>query len=101
MKFSEIGFTKPINSLILHLVLMMAWFSKKGGDEMITGEIPVIDTKVPKDTKSATFSMGCFWGPDALFGSKDGIVRTRVGYAAGTKKIRPIGVWETIPKRFK
>lgn len=86
MKFSEIGFKRPINSLILYFTLMMAWFSKKSGDEMITGEIPVIDKNIPKDTKTATFSMGCFWGPDALFGSKDGVVRTRVGYAGGTKQ---------------
>ncbi|GHA64797.1 hypothetical protein GCM10007389_16920 [Pontibacter akesuensis] len=28
--------------------------------------------------------MGCFWSPDALFGSIAGVVRTRVGYAGGT-----------------
>jgi peptide-methionine (S)-S-oxide reductase len=28
--------------------------------------------------------MGCFWSPDALFGSLPGVVRTRVGYAGGT-----------------
>lgn len=28
--------------------------------------------------------MGCFWGPDALFGSLSGVLRTRVGYAGGT-----------------
>ncbi|WP_136688637.1 peptide-methionine (S)-S-oxide reductase MsrA [Halorhabdus amylolytica] len=38
----------------------------------------------PAETETATFGMGCFWGPDALFGAKDGIVRTRVGYAGGT-----------------
>lgn len=26
-------------------------------------------------------SMGCFWGPDANFGSLDGVIQTRVGYA--------------------
>ncbi|WP_158855571.1 peptide-methionine (S)-S-oxide reductase MsrA [Halorhabdus sp. CUG00001] len=38
----------------------------------------------PAETETATFGMGCFWGPDALFGAKEGIVRTRVGYAGGT-----------------
>lgn len=28
--------------------------------------------------------MGCFWSPDALFGSVEGVVRTRVGYAGGS-----------------
>lgn len=33
----------------------------------------------------ATFGMGCFWGADALFGGTKGVLRTRVGYAGGTK----------------
>ena len=36
-------------------------------------------------TDTATFGLGCFWGPDARFGAVDGVVRTRVGYAGGTK----------------
>lgn len=36
-------------------------------------------------TDRATFGVGCFWGPDAAFGALDGVVRTRVGYAGGTK----------------
>ncbi|MFD1562169.1 peptide-methionine (S)-S-oxide reductase MsrA [Haloarchaeobius amylolyticus] len=43
------------------------------------------DSQVPEDTKTATFGLGCFWGPDAAFGAIDGVVRTRVGYAGGTK----------------
>ncbi|ESS02505.1 MAG: peptide methionine sulfoxide reductase [uncultured archaeon A07HR67] len=37
-------------------------------------------------TATATFGIGCFWGPDAQFGAVDGVVRTRVGYAGGTKR---------------
>lgn len=33
-----------------------------------------------------TLGMGCFWGPDARFGSKSGIMQTCVGYAGGTSK---------------
>jgi peptide-methionine (S)-S-oxide reductase len=36
------------------------------------------------ETETATFALGCFWGPDAAFGALDGVVRTRVGYAGGT-----------------
>ena len=36
------------------------------------------------ETETATFALGCFWGPDAEFGALDGVVRTRVGYAGGT-----------------
>ncbi|MFB6222851.1 MAG: peptide-methionine (S)-S-oxide reductase MsrA [Haloarcula sp.] len=39
----------------------------------------------PSDTETATFGMGCFWGPDAQFGALEGVVRTRVGYAGGTE----------------
>ncbi|WP_121822340.1 peptide-methionine (S)-S-oxide reductase MsrA [Halostella salina] len=39
----------------------------------------------PADTETATFALGCFWGPDATFGALDGVVRTRVGYAGGSK----------------
>jgi peptide-methionine (S)-S-oxide reductase len=37
----------------------------------------------PNGTETATFGMGCFWGPDARFGSLPGVARTRVGYAGG------------------
>ncbi|KAA9398200.1 peptide-methionine (S)-S-oxide reductase [Haloarcula sp. CBA1130] len=39
----------------------------------------------PSATATATFGMGCFWGPDARFGAIPGVVRTRVGYAGGTE----------------
>jgi peptide-methionine (S)-S-oxide reductase len=38
----------------------------------------------PSETQTATFGLGCFWGPDARFGAMEGVVRTRVGYAGGT-----------------
>ena len=37
------------------------------------------------ETETATFALGCFWGPEAQFGALGGVVRTRVGYAGGTK----------------
>ncbi|SDX92744.1 peptide-methionine (S)-S-oxide reductase [Paenibacillus sp. CF384] len=36
------------------------------------------------NTQTITLGMGCFWGPDALFGQLAGITRTRVGYTGGT-----------------
>lgn len=35
--------------------------------------------------QTATFGMGCFWGADCLFGATTGVLRTKVGYAGGTK----------------
>ena len=46
--------------------------------------VPPMDRAAPSDLSSAAFGMGCFWGPDALFGALDGVVRTCVGYAGGT-----------------
>jgi peptide-methionine (S)-S-oxide reductase len=43
------------------------------------------DALPPAKTETATFGLGCFWGPDAWFGAQDGVVRTRVGYAGGTR----------------
>ena len=42
------------------------------------------DATPPAGTETATFALGCFWGPDVEFGARDGVVRTRVGYAGGT-----------------
>ena len=54
-------------------------------DGVIPGDsIPPIDASSPAQTETATFALGCFWAPDSLFGSPDGVIRTRVGYAGGT-----------------
>jgi len=50
--------------------------------------IPIIDRSIPFNIETATFAMGCFWGPDGLFGVLPGVIRTRVGYAGG-EKINP------------
>jgi methionine-S-sulfoxide reductase len=47
--------------------------------------IPPIDRSIPAELETATFALGCFWAPDARFGSTLGVVRTRVGYAGGTQ----------------
>lgn len=44
---------------------------------------PFIDQSVSENLETATFAMGCFWSPDAIFGALDGVIRTRVGYAGG------------------
>lgn len=49
-----------------------------------TAFAPDRDALPPGRTETATFGMGCFWGPDARFGAMEGVVRTRVGYAGGT-----------------
>lgn len=39
--------------------------------------------------ETATFSLGCFWDPDARFGVLDGVLVTRVGYCGGTHPATP------------
>jgi len=51
-----------------------------------SASLPAIDAAVPARIETATFAMGCFWCPDARYGGLPGVVRTRVGYAGGTKK---------------
>ena len=34
----------------------------------------------------ATLALGCFWGPEDYFSKLKGVLKTRVGYAGGTKK---------------
>ncbi len=49
-------------------------------------DVRAYDERAPAadETETATFALGCFWGPDAAFGALPGVVRTRVGYAGGT-----------------
>jgi peptide methionine sulfoxide reductase MsrA len=38
------------------------------------------------NTKKATFALECFWEPDAIYGARKGVIRTRVGYSGGKKE---------------
>ena len=52
----------------------------------IQKKLPSLDAAAPAETRTATFALGWFWGPDSRFGSLDGVVRTRVGYSGGRKE---------------
>ncbi len=54
------------------------------GETRRNTEVLPLDADAPQEFDTATFAMGCFWGPDARFGSLPGVIRTRVGYAGGT-----------------
>lgn len=43
-------------------------------------------SRIAAKVETATFGMGWFWGPDARFGHLPGVIRTRVGYAGGSKE---------------
>ena len=42
-----------------------------------------MDLMVGSGLETASFSMGCFWKPEARLGALPGIIHTRVGYAGG------------------
>ncbi len=52
-------------------------------DSEWTGEYPAIEL-YDKEYKTATFGMGCFWGPAAEYATIEGVLRTRVGYTGGS-----------------
>ncbi len=71
----------------LWLVLLNGLFNfRKNPAKVAVQEKPEIDKKSYEETKIATFSMGCFWGPDSLFGAVPGVISTVVGYSGGSKK---------------
>lgn len=56
-----------------------------GSESVERKMIPPMDETVPAVTETATFALGCFWGPDSRFGAVSGVVRTCVGYTGGEK----------------
>jgi hypothetical protein len=59
----------------------------------VTGpeEIQTFDAAAPDpaETKTATFALGCFWGPNVTVGAVEGVVRTRVGMPAARRPTPP------------
>jgi len=61
-------------------------FAQNNESNGIDKELPPIDQKEYEEIRTATFALGCFWGVDARFGAVPGVIRTRSGYAGGTKE---------------
>ncbi|XP_027178577.1 peptide methionine sulfoxide reductase A5-like [Coffea eugenioides] len=45
----------------------------------------ITDTANQQQLQTAVFALGSFWRSEAVFGCLDGVVRTTVGYAGGSK----------------
>ncbi len=69
--------------LIVVAIVLLSLFSLSSG-VLAQTEIPYDQKLNEVETETASFALGCFWGPDASFGALEGVVRTRVGYAGGT-----------------
>ena len=69
--------------MILIFAVVFLTISNTGIAAESSREAPKIDKMAPGKLKTATFAMGCFWGPDVIFGGIEGVWKTRVGYAGG------------------
>jgi peptide methionine sulfoxide reductase msrA/msrB len=71
--------------LFVTSILLLAVFGLSAN--ALAQEVIPYDQKLNElETETATFGLGCFWGPDGSFGALEGVVRTRVGYAGGEMK---------------
>ena len=68
--------------ILTTLILAFLLFNLVSGVQ--AAEIPLDQELKSRDSETATFALGCFWGPDASFGTLEGVIKTRVGYAGGT-----------------
>ncbi len=72
-----------MNFVYILVVLLLSMLVINTSVQANTVNKPPIDNIDSQKLKTATFAMGCFWGPDVLFGGVEGVFRTRVGYAGG------------------
>ncbi|XAR73788.1 Peptide-methionine (S)-S-oxide reductase [Bertholletia excelsa] len=75
-----------LSSRLLCLCIVCALFPGTA----LSIRFPDRSSKMPEDShsqplKTAVFALGSFWRSEAVFGCLDGVVRTTVGYAGGTK----------------
>jgi methionine-S-sulfoxide reductase len=85
-------FNKLVTSMLIGTITLIGAFLVLNNDrDLMTPivhtdvPIPPIDSSIPTELETATFALGCFWAPDAKYGSTLGVIRTRVGYAGGTQ----------------
>lgn len=84
-----------IVALVLGIGVALVAVTRDIGEEAPVASIlngietdPLLDEGyVPERVETASLAMGCFWGPDGLFGVLPGVVRTRVGYAGGSTEL--------------
>ncbi|GAA0142184.1 reductase [Lithospermum erythrorhizon] len=73
--------TPIINSKILHLIIILS--SLNPSRSIRIPNPPIDETIIP--SKTAVLCLGSFWRSESVFGCLEGVVRTTVGYAGGSK----------------
>ncbi|GKV41489.1 hypothetical protein SLEP1_g49015 [Rubroshorea leprosula] len=74
----------PSLPLLLQLTfaLLFVFCADKGWCIRVPDQVP---NTADRPLKTAVFALGCFWRSEAVFGCLNGVVRTTVGYAGGSK----------------
>ncbi|CAK9157037.1 unnamed protein product [Ilex paraguariensis] len=78
------------NPFLSHLLFVFLASIILGAGRALSIRFPDRIAEFPKDKsnqplKTAVFALGSFWRSEAVFGCLDGVVRTTVGYAGGSK----------------
>jgi methionine-S-sulfoxide reductase len=86
-KYSPILAIILVFGLVWVFLLATVMTEQKKGGKIMNKKTMVEDTdKSARDTETAIFAAGCFWGVEEYFSRVKGVIKSESGYTGGTKK---------------